>query len=115
VTPTPEATIQRYIAAWSEPDPAARQQHLAAAWDEHGTYTDRTAHLAGRAALDAHIGQFLAANPGAGFILTAPLDHHHQHVRFYWTLRFAHGAELPGMDYGELGPDGKLVKIIGFF
>jgi hypothetical protein len=107
--------VDPYLRAWNEPDPAARQALLAAVWDETGTYTDPTAHVEGRAALDAHIGRFLAANPGALFTLTAPIDHHHQSVRFFWRLRFANGQALDGMDYGELSPAGKLAKIVGFF
>ena len=109
------ALVEQYLRAWNEPDAAARQALLAACWDEAGAYTDPTAHAAGRAALHAHIGGFHAANPGAAFTLTAPVDHHHQAVRFFWRLRFAHGRELDGMDYGELSSAGKLAKIVGFF
>lgn len=109
------AIVEGYIAAWSEPDPAARRQLLDTVWAEHGTYTDPTVDLAGRDALAAHIGQFLHDQAGARFTLTRPPEVHHQHVRFFWTLHFANGADLPGMDYGELGPDGRLVKIVGFF
>ena len=109
------AMIDGYLAAWSEPDPAARRRLLDTVWAEHGTYTDPTVALSGRAALADHIGQFLHDQPGARFTLTAPLDLHHTHVRFFWTLHFAHGAALPGMDYGEFGPGGQLVKIVGFF
>lgn len=113
--PTPEAVVAGYIAAWSEPDSAARQRLLDRVWAEHGAYADPTVELTGRAALNAHIGGFLHSQPGARFTLTAPPDFHHTHTRFYWTLHFAHGAAVPGMDYGEFGPDGKLVKIVGFF
>ena len=113
--PTPEATLAGYLAAWNEPDPAARMRLLAAAWAEGGAYTDPTVELTGRAALDAYISGILQRQPGARITLTAPPNFHHTHTRFYWTLRFANGAEVPGMDYGEFGPDGKLVKIVGFF
>lgn len=41
--------ITLYTAAWCEPDRALRQQLLEGAWTEEGTYTDPTAHVAGRA------------------------------------------------------------------
>jgi hypothetical protein len=111
----PELVVAGYLAAWNERDPAARDALLASLWADDGAYTDRTAHVAGRAALSAHIGGFLAGNPGARFTLDRPLDHHHGHVRFFWTLHFANGAAVPGMDYGALSPEGKLVRIVGFF
>ena len=110
-----ELVVAGYIAAWSEPDAAAREALLASVWAEDGAYTDPTAHVTGRAALSAHIGGFLQANPGARFTLDRPHEHHHTHVRFYWTLRFANGVTVPGMDYGELSAEGKLARIVGFF
>jgi Domain of unknown function (DUF3291)/SnoaL-like domain len=112
---TIESTLEKYVAAWSEPDAAARQSLLEAVWSADGTYTDPMSHAANRAELDAIIARFLSANPGAKFTLKDKIDSHHGHVRFFWTLHFANGTELPGMDYGELAPDGKLIKIVGFF
>lgn len=109
-----EQLIDGYLAAWSEPDPQARRAHLERVWDADGVYTDPNAHAAGIDALDAHIGGFHQAAPGATFTLSAPIDHHHEHVRFYWVLRVG-GQEIPGMDYGEISADGKLTRIVGFF
>jgi hypothetical protein len=114
-TPELETLLRQYVAAWSEPDPAERRRLLAAVWDEDGRYTDPLSEAAGRAELDGLIAGFLRRNPGAHFALSAPPDHHHGFVRFYWTLRFANGRELAGMDYGEVSADGKLSRIVGFF
>jgi len=110
-----ETLIGDYIAAWSEPDPAARRRLLESAWDDEGTYTDPVSHAANRAGLDAIIEQFHADNPGARFARKDKLDTHHGHIRFYWVLTFANGINMTGMDYGEISPRGKLVKIVGFF
>lgn len=118
LTPTQvdiETLIGDYIAAWSEPDPAARRKLLESAWDDEGSYTDPVSHAANRAGLDAIIARFLDENPGAKFTRKDKLDHHHGHIRFYWVLTFASGVQLPGMDYGEVTPNGKLAKIVGFF
>ncbi len=112
---TLETTIEKYFAAWSEPDAAARKALLEAVWSADGTYTDPMAHAANRAELDALIAKVLSTNPGAKFTLRDKIDAHHGHIRFYWTLTFADGTEAPGMDYGEVAPDGKLIKIVGFF
>jgi hypothetical protein len=113
--PELDSLMRQYVAAWSEPDPAERRRLLEAVWDEHGRYTDPISDAAGRAELDALIGAFLNRNPGARFSLNDTPDHHHGYVRFFWTLRFANGRELPGMDYGEVSSEGKLTRIVGFF
>jgi hypothetical protein len=110
-----ETLVRSYVAAWSEPDPAERRRLLDAVWHEHGTYTDPLSQAAGRAGLDALIAEFLQRNPGARFSLAGPIDQHHGHVRFFWTLRLANGREMRGMDYGEITPEGRLLKIVGFF
>jgi hypothetical protein len=44
------------------------------------------------------------------------IDIHHNVVRFLWRLVQADGsAGDTSIDFGEIGPDGRLVKIIGFF
>ncbi len=107
--------IENYVAAWSEPDPTLRRKLLEAVWQEDGTYTDPISHASNRAGLDAIIARFLKDNVGAKFTLKGQPDYHHTYIRFYWTLHLANGREMPGMDYGEVSPEGKLVKIVGFF
>ena len=107
--------IEEYIAAWNEPDPSVRLDLLETVWHDEGAYTDPLSHATNRAGLDAIIDGFLGDNPGAKFILNDKIDHHHDHVRFYWMLRLANGAEVPGMDYGEVSSDGNLMKIVRFF
>ena len=110
-----ETLIQTYAAAWSEPDDEKRGKLLDAVWSAGATYTDPVAHAANKAELHTLIAGFLTENPGAQFTLNGPIDSHHHHIRFYWTMNLANGTTLPGMDYGEVTPDGKLSKIIGFF
>jgi hypothetical protein len=44
------------------------------------------------------------------------VDLHHDVLRFAWRMVLADGRALPdGIDFGELGPDGKLARIVGFF
>ena len=44
------------------------------------------------------------------------IDVHHAMVRFLWRLVRADGTcgDI-SIDFGEVGPDGRLVKIVGFF
>jgi hypothetical protein len=44
------------------------------------------------------------------------IDVHHNVVRFLWRLVRADGTcGDTSIDFGEVGPDGRLVKIVGFF
>jgi hypothetical protein len=61
--------IRLCTGAWSEPDRVLRQQLLDRVWAEDGTYTDPTAHVAGRRALVDHAGGFFEQFPGARFEL----------------------------------------------
>ena len=108
--------IALYNRAWSEPDYALRQKLLEQIWAEDGTYTDPTAHVAGRKALVDHIGAFFEQFPGAYFVVTSGIDSHHGKFRFTWRMVLADGKVfLEGIDFGELNSDGKLHRIVGFF
>ena len=108
--------IALYNRAWSEPDYALRQELLEQIWAEDGTYTDPTAHVAGRKALVDHIGAFFEQFPGAHFVVTSGIDTHHQNLRFTWRMVLADDSVFgEGIDFGELSPDGKLQRIVGFF
>jgi len=108
--------IMLYTGAWSEPDRALRQQLLERVWAEDGTYTDPTAHVAGRQELVDHIGGVFEQFPGARCELTSGIDMHHEKLRFTWRMLLADGKVLlDGIDFGELSTDGKLHRIVGFF
>jgi hypothetical protein len=108
--------ITLYTRAWCEPGRALRQQLLERVWSEDGTYTDPTAHVAGRAALVDHIGGFFQQFPGARIELASGIDAHHAKVRFAWRMVLADGSVyVEGVDFAELSPDGKLHRIVGFF
>ena len=48
--------------------------------------------------------------------MTSGVDEHHGFVRFTWRLIATSGEVLrDGTDFGELGPDGHLRRIVGFF
>ena len=54
--------------------------------------------------------------PGHRFARTSGLDSHHDHHRFGWELAAADGTvAVEGIDVAEIGPDGRFVRITGFF
>ena len=115
---TVKASLNNYVKAWHEPDAQKRHALLETAWTDNGTYTDPTAHVDGRDALVAHIGQF-QANPqfkGFSIVQTSDIDVHHQVFRFEWAMQDPAGKTVTGgMDYGEFDENGAITKIVGFF
>jgi hypothetical protein len=110
-----DALIKDYVTAWSEPDPDVRQRLLEGVWEKDGVYIDPMTQATTREMLNEVIAQFHRNNPGGTFTVDGKIEHHHRHVRFNWRLRFPNGSEVSGMDYGEVTPEGKLSKIVGFF
>lgn len=111
-----EKVIDTYCSAWCETDAVKRDAILARVWGEGATYTDPTVHVAGRAALVAHIDAVFKVYPGARIARVSAVDVHHAVARFAWKMVLVDGMSLPeGIDFAELGSDGKLARIVGFF
>jgi SnoaL-like domain len=109
-------TLTQYMAAWNEPDDTARRALLAQCWSDNGVYLDPNVSLHGREALAQKIGEVLAGRPGARLEFMSGIDVHHNVVRFLWRLLRADGTSGDtSIDFGEVGADGRLVKIVGFF
>jgi hypothetical protein len=108
--------VAAYSAAWNERDDAARRSLLERSWSDDGLYCDPTARAEGRAALVEHIGGFHARLPGHRLELASGVDEHDGLLRFAWRMLGPDGAPaLHGVDFGELGADGRLTRIVGFF
>jgi hypothetical protein len=113
---TPDAAVAAYCAAWNTTDRSARDRLLARVWAAHGVYSDPEPTLAvGRAALSDAIAEFQRHYPGARFRCSTPQTHHRV-MRVSWILLGSDGAQLTqGMDFYDLAPDGRIVRVVGFF
>ena len=79
---------------------------------EQPTGQSRGLGFTAREALVAHIGRF----HGARVVATSGVDAYDGHLRFAWRMLDADGVvTLEGIDFGELAPDGRLKRIVGFF
>ncbi|ANW00147.1 hypothetical protein [Bradyrhizobium icense] len=108
--------VNQYMAAWNTADAGIRNGLLRDCWSERGNYIDPTVVLAGRDALAMHIAQVQSRRPGAKLEFMSGVDVHHNVVRFLWRLVRADGtAGETSIDFGEIGSDLKLTKIVGFF
>lgn len=109
-------TIDKYIAAWNATGSSARRLLLRECWGDDATYIDPTVSLIGRGALERHIESVGSRRPGSHLELMSGVDHHHNVLRFLWRLVQADGSHgSTSIDFGEIGRDGRLTKIAGFF
>lgn len=111
-----DTTVDTYLAAWNEPDPARRAELLAEAWTEGGHYVDPLLEATGHAALGELAEAVHGAYPGHRFVRTTQIDGHHSLVRFGWALVGTDGAvAVEGIDVAILADDGRLQSVGGFF
>ena len=96
--------IASYAAAWDAHDEGKRRALLERSWARDGACCDPTALVEGREAPIAHIAP------------TTGVDAHGGHLRFGWRMLGPQATvALEGMDFGELGDDGRPKRIVGFF
>ena len=114
--PEVRQTVQTYVDAWNEPDEDRRLRLLERSWADDGTYTDPSVHIESRDGLLHHARKFAERWPGAEIALTSDIDQHHAMIRFSWRVVGPEGQTLrEGTDFGEVGEDGRLQRIVGFF
>ena len=108
--------VTLYMAAWNEPDAVTRHALLEQCWADGGVYVDPNTEQTGRDALSQHIAKVQAGRPGARLEFMSGSDIHHNVLRFEWRLVRSDGTRGDtSIDFGEVGPDGRLVKMTGFF
>jgi len=108
-------TVERYIAAWNETDPAARRAAIDTLMTPDVTYIDPIAVAEGTEAFDATIAAVQGQFPDFRFRLVGAPDAHHGQARFTWELGPAGGeAPVVGFDVAVLAPDGRIRAVYGF-
>ena len=108
-------TIDTYLAAWNETDPAARNALVERSLGADLWYRDPMLEADGLAAFDAMVAAVQAQFPGLVMRRTSDVDAHHDLVRFTWALG-APGADpaVAGVDMAKFDGEGRLHRIIGF-
>jgi hypothetical protein len=108
--------VERYLAAWNEPDGERRAKAVAELWTEDGGYTDPLADVTGHEGVAAVIAGAREMFPGFVFSLGGPVDAHHDIVRFTWHLAPEAAAEpvAIGSDVAVVAADGRLRHVYGF-
>ena len=112
----PTATVDTWLAAYTEADRARREDLVATVWNESGELLDPPLGAAGRAAICDVTDALLAQFPGHTFRRTTALDAHHDVARYGWELSAPDGVVvLSGSDVVRFDPDGRLLTVTGFF
>ncbi len=108
--------VRTYMQAWNESDTDIRRELLTRCWATDAVYADPSVQLSGRDALADRISVVQSVRPGSWLELVSDIDVHHNVVRFLWRVVRADGSfGDTSIDFGEVGVDGRLEKIVGFF
>jgi hypothetical protein len=111
-----EATIDRYLVMWNEPDDATRADQADALWADDGRLVDPLIEATGPARIAAAVGELRAQMPGHSLTRTTAVDAHHTHARFGWTVNGPDGTvAVAGIDIVTFDPEGRIQTAIGFF
>lgn len=110
------ATVDTYLAAWNETDPAARAELVARVWAPDGALVDPPLAAEGHAGISDLHGALQAQFPGHAFRRSSAVDAHHDRFRVGWELVGPDGSvALAGTDVGVVAEDGRLRDVTGFF
>lgn len=111
-----ESTIDAYLAAWNETDPARRAMLLEQCWSDEGLFADSMGSAEGRAGLEAYIAAAQRFMPGARLERLGPASLVLDRARVAWRAAGADGAVLgQGVHFVELGCDGRIARLSGFW
>jgi hypothetical protein len=109
-------TVDAYFDMWNETDPGRRADLIRQAWADDARYLDPLLEADGPDGLSTMVETVHQHYPGQRFTRTSGIDAHHDLVRFAWQLAGPDGTvTVAGIDVGELGADGRLRRITGFF
>ncbi|HEX5214604.1 MAG TPA: SRPBCC domain-containing protein [Vicinamibacterales bacterium] len=108
--------IDRWLALWAEPDPAARQAALAAIADDGVRFGDRYSRVEGRDDLLPHIAAAQRFMPGMRMARDGNVRHCQGLVLADFTMTGPDGVvKGKGTNVFEFGPDGKILRVTGFW
>jgi uncharacterized protein YndB with AHSA1/START domain len=108
--------VDRWFAAWSEPDAAKRDQALAALGSADIRFLDKFSALDGRDEVKAHLAAVHRFMPGLRLERRGEIRHCQWHVLADWVAIESSGQERSsGTSLFELDADGRIAKVTGFW
>lgn len=117
-TPSLSRVIADYGEAWNVTDAVAQLALLEKSFAAAGAYSDPGPSdvASSRDGLVTVIAQFQRLFPGATIDIASGIDAANGHFRYGWKVVQSSGtASITGEDEGEVGSDGLITRITGFF
>jgi uncharacterized protein YndB with AHSA1/START domain len=106
--------IDRFFAAWSEPDPARRASALAAVAVPDVTFRDAWSCTAGVEDLNAHLAAVQAHMAGTRLVRDGDVRQCQGTALAGWVARGPDGGEKArGTNVFDLAPDGRIARVVG--
>jgi uncharacterized protein YndB with AHSA1/START domain len=111
-----ESTVDRFLAAWSEPDQAVRRAALGELATAGVTFRDAFSATRGREDLDVHLAAVRAHMPGLRLERRGAVRHCQGTAIADWGALAADGSERGhGCNVFTLAPDGRIASVVGFW
>jgi uncharacterized protein YndB with AHSA1/START domain len=111
-----EATVDRWFAAWSDPNAETRNTTLDAAGTRDIRFYDRFSTLAGEDDVKAHLAAVHQFMPGMRLERRGAIRHCQSRVLADWVALGADGQERGrGTNLFVLDADGRIAEVVGFW
>ncbi|MFN8025683.1 MAG: nuclear transport factor 2 family protein [Acidimicrobiia bacterium] len=113
---TMQATLDRYLAMWNEPDAAVRAESVYAVVSDDARLVDPLVDATGPDRIAVAISELRDQMPGHSLTRTTAVDAHHDTARFGWTVNAPDGSvAVAGIDVVTFAADGRIASAVGFF
>jgi len=109
-----EKTVETFIRAWSERDPAIRAKMLEACFAENGRMVTRSQEIRGRAALADEMTRVTSDPRLIRLRLTSVIDAKGTTFRYRGFADFSDGRSLENLDVGAIDADGRISLVMAF-
>jgi hypothetical protein len=112
---TIDEAVLAYVAAWNENDSTKRRGFIETCWADGGTVTSNYVHVTGREELLETIATWRRNCPNDRAVFTSGIEEHHRWFRFTGVVVRPDGSTYSdALDIGEVGGDGRIIRIITF-
>src|SRR5687768_4138292 len=109
-------TVDRWFAAWSDPQTASREATVDAISTKDMQFYDRFSSMAGEEDVKAHLAAVHKFMPGMRLERRGDVRHCQSHVLADWVALGADGQERGrGTNLFVLDPDGRIAQVTGFW
>lgn len=111
-----ETLVDAHLAAFSTTDADERTRLVTRAYAPEGHFADPLFAATGHDEILALAASVPELYPGHAFRRTSPIDLHHAHARYAFAFSAEDGTVvIEGTEVAQVGADGRLVRVIGFF